>query len=460
MSGMELSLGEFGDCRRARVGRDFLAALVGEQTTCLRKLGGSRAGEVRFGRFLRNREVTMSEMLAEAGRATGERVGGRHILAIQDTTELNFSAHRRRKQGFGTVGNGVDIGLFMHPVVAVDAATGGIVGLAGATVLNRTERARAPRRKRPLSDKESRRWLDGAETAGRVLCGARLITVVADRESDIYEEFSRRPANVELLTRAAQDRALEDGGRLFETCAAMPTRQRFVIDVAAKGSRPARQATVALAFGEVTIKRPRNGAAPTLPATLRLDVVVVREIAPPDGAVPVRWVLLTTHQVASTAQARRILAWYRLRWIIEQVFRTLKGQGFAIEDSQIVDAATLAKLATTALIAAVRVMQLVRGRDGRTGQSLTDAFAAEDEVLIEALVSRLEGNTEKQKNPHPCGSLARAAWVIGRLGGWSGYSGGGYKPPGPKTMYDGLVKFNAIKQGWGLAPTTGAAKNV
>ena len=50
--------------------------------------------------------------------------------------------------------------------------------------------------------------------------------------------------------------------------------------------------------------------------------------------------------------------------------------------------------------------------------------------------------------------------MIGRLGGWSGYSGGGYKPPGPKTMYDGLVKFDAIKQGWGLAPATGAAKNV
>lgn len=456
MSGMELSLGEFGDIRRARVGRDFLAALVGGQTTCLRKLGGSRAGEVRFGRFLRNSEVTMSAMLTETGRATGERIGGRHILAIQDTTELNFSAHRGRKQGFGTVGNGVDIGLFLHPVVAVDAVTGGIVGLAGATVLNRTER----RRKRVLSDKESRRWLDGAETAGRVLCGALSITVVADRESDIYEEFARRPANVELLTRAAQDRALEGGGRLFAACAAMATRERFVIDVPAKGNRPARQATVALGFGEVTIKRPCNGAARTLPETLRLRVVVVRETAPPDGAVPVRWVLLTTHRVASVAQARRILAWYRLRWIIEQVFRTLKGQGFAIEDSQVVDAATLAKLATAALIAAVRVMQLVRGRDGGTGQSLTDAFAAADEALIEALVVRLEGRTEKQKNPHPPGSLARAAWVIGRLGGWSGYSGGGYKPPGPKTMYDGLVKFDAIKQGWGLAPATGAAKNV
>lgn len=460
MSQLELSLGKFGDRRRERVGRDFLTALVSELTICLRKLGGRRAEEVRFGRFLRNPEVSVEEMLAEAGRATGERVGGRHVLAIQDTTELNFSAHRDRKRGFGTVGNGVDIGLFLHPLVVVDARTGGVVGLAGATLINRTERPRKHRRARRLAEKESQRWLTGAETAGRVLAGALSITVVADRESDLYEEFARRPANVDLLTRAAQDRALAGDGRLFEFCAGLPERERFVIDVPARGSRPARQATVGLAFGRVSIKRPCNGADPALPPALPLDVVEVREIEPPAGAVPVRWCLLTTHAVSSLEQAHEIVAWYRLRWIIEQVFRTLKGQGFAIEESQIVEAATLAKLATAALIAAVRVMQLVRSRDGTTGQRLADAFQPEDEPVIEALVTRLEGKTEKQKNPHPPGSLARAAWVIARLGGWSGYRGGGYKPAGPKTMYHGLLKLDAIKQGWGLAAQQQPSKNV
>ncbi len=460
MADLEASLGGFGDRRRERVGRDFLAALLSEQTTCLRKLGGRRAEEVRFGRFLRSPEVSVEEMLAEVGRATGERVGGRHVLAIQDTTELNFSAHGERKRGFGTVGNGVDIGLFLHPLVVVDAGSGGVVGLAGATVINRTRRPRTGRRARRLDDKESRRWLTGAETAGRVLAGALSITVVGDRESDIYEEFARRPANVHLLTRAAQDRALADGGRLFGFCAGLPERERYLIDVPAKGSRPARQAEVALGFGRVWLKRPRNGADRTLPPALPLWVVEVREIEPPADAVPVRWCLLTSHEISSLEQARQLVAWYRMRWIIEQVFRTLKGQGFAIEESQVVGAATLAKLAVAALIAAVRVMQLVRGRDGNTGQSLSDAFRPEDEALIEALVARLEGKTEKQKNPHPPGSLARAAWVIGRLGGWSGYRGGGYKPPGPKTMYHGLVKFDAIKQGWHLAPHPRPTRNV
>ena len=48
-----------------------------------------------------------------------------------------------------------------------------------------------------------------------------------------------------------------------------------------------------------------------------------------------------------------------------------------------------------------------------------------------------------QKNPHPKGSLAFAAWVIGRLGGWTGY----YGKPGPKVMRRGLDDFQRIKFG-------------
>ncbi|CAK0757243.1 hypothetical protein CCP1ISM_710001 [Azospirillaceae bacterium] len=110
-----------------------------------------------------------------------------------------------------------------------------------------------------------------------------------------------------------------------------------------------------------------------MPASIPLHVVDVRDIDPPVGKTPIRWCLLTTHLVNDLADAMRIVAWYRRRWIIEQVFRTLKGQGLSIEESQVLDPDTLAKLAIAALIAAVRVMKRVHGRDGSTGQPLTDA---------------------------------------------------------------------------------------
>jgi len=74
---------------------------------------------------------------------------------------------------------------------------------------------------------------------------------------------------------------------------------------------------------------------------------------------------------------------------------------------------------------------------------LTDAFDPADRALFEALSAKLEGATEKQKNPHPKGSLAFAAWVIGRLGGWTGY----YGKPGPLVMRRGLEDFQRIKYG-------------
>ena len=404
---------------------------------------------MRFGRFLRSRKVTLEEMLGAVAAETGAKVSGRKVLVIQDTSELNFTGHMLSKQGFGSVGRGKDIGFYIHPQLVVDAVTSGVIGLAGASVINRTGEKATDRRKREPQKKESRRWLQGAQTAGAVLDRAEEITVVADRESDIYDEFARRPAHVHLLTRVAQDRLLIGGGRLFDFAQKLPNLFQDEIEVAAKGTRPGRKAKVSGGFGRVEIARPANGVLDaTLAASVSLSIIDVREINPPAGETPVRWLLATTHRVENVEDARRMVQWYRRRWLIEQFFRTLKSQCLRLEESQIIAVEPLMKLTVAAMIAAARVLQLVQARDGTTHQILADAFDAADEPLIEALVAKLEGKTQKQKNPHPKGGLARAAWVIGRLGGWSGYSGGGYKPAGPKTIYDGLVQYDAIRRGW------------
>jgi hypothetical protein len=48
---------------------------------------------------------------------------------------------------------------------------------------------------------------------------------------------------------------------------------------------------------------------------------------------------------------------------------------------------------------------------------------------IQELSKTLEGKTVKQQNPYSVESLAYAAWVIARLGGWMGYAS--ERPPGP-----------------------------
>jgi len=136
-----------------------------------------------------------------------------------------------------------------------------------------------------------------------------------------------------------------------------------------------------------------------------------------------------------------------MRWTIEEFFRTLKTAGFDIEEADIGEPMVMTKFVAAAAVAAVTVMQLVKARDGTTDRQLADAFEPDDQPVLEALSTRLEGKTARQKNPHPKGSLAFAAWVIARLGGWTGY----YGKPGPKVMRWGLDDFQRIKFGTTLS---------
>ena len=408
---------------------------VGPGGVSVRALGGNRAGEIRLTRFLRNRKVTVGEIFAVAAAGTAARVAGRHVLAIQDTTSL-------RDDGAGR-------SLVAHPTIAVEAETGALVGLVHGEMVLRTGGLRARRKARAFDEKQGRRWLSGAEAAaGLTAAGAAQVTVVADREGDVYEMFACKPAGVELLIRAAQDRALAgDAGRLFATLAAQCEAGQFTVALPAAPGRKARDARLAVRFRPVALKRPASRpAAAGLPEAVAVFALEAREIDPPAGAMPAHWRLLTTHCIESFEQARWIAGLYRKRWLIEQLFRTIKTKGFDIERVSVAEA-PFEKLAATALVAGVSCLQLVQERDGLAKRPLQDVFESADQPALEAVSEQLEGKTEKQKNPHPKGSLAFAAWVCARLGGWTGY----YGKPGPVVMLRGLYQFRAIQHGWSLA---------
>ena len=426
----------------------MLQRTVERVTVNLREAADCRAEWVGFSRWLNNPNVTVSEIVEHDVQALAGRVAGLHVLAIQDTTELNYAAHAGRVHGLGPTGNGIDPGLFAHPVLAVDAGSGAVLGLCGMQIWTRQGPARPDYRKQPIEEKESYRWVAGAARAKTVLAAAATVTVLADRESDIYEEFARIPdAHTQLLTRACRDRSLLGGGRLFAVADGWPTRHSFELELRAQPGRAARSAAVELRFGEVTIKRPQNCSDPTAPPQLTLRLVEIRE-RDPTVAEPIHWRLLTTHAVATVAQALQIVAWYRERWHIEQLFRTTKSQGLDLESSQVEDADALSKLAAIAIIAASKIMQLVLARAGTVDRPATDVVAREQLPMLEALQRRLEGKTAKQKNPHPEHSIGWLSWIIARLGGWTGYAS--ERPPGPITISRGWHRFEQIAHGWRL----------
>lgn len=434
---MAAELGRFGDRRLEQGGRFLMERLVevGQTGVCVRSLGGCRAGEIRITRFLRNDRVTPAEMFGTAAARTETMVAGRHILAVQDTTTLRDDGKKNS--------------LLLHPTIAVDALDGALYGLVHAETLCRKGGKKQSRKRRAFANKESRRWLTGTEAAADLIgAGAACVTVVADREGDIYEEFACKPAAVELLIRAAQDRCLTDGRMLFGCTDPLPALGRIAIELPATPGRAARTATLELRVRTVQIARPSRPSkeAAALPATVTVNLVEAREVEPPAGVEAALWRLLTTHAINSLADAKTIVGFYRQRWTIEQLFRTIKTHGFNIEAVGIAEPTPFLNLAAATLIAGIQVMQMVRARDGNTSRPLEDVFDPADQPALEAVCAKLEGNTERQKNPHPKGSLAYAAWVCARLGGWTGY----YGKPGPIVILRGFLRFRAIAHGWTL----------
>jgi hypothetical protein len=160
--------------------------------------------------------------------------------------------------------------------------------------------------------------------------------------------------------------------------------------------------------------------------------------------------LLTTHDLGTVEQALTVVGWYRQRWHVEQLFRTVKRQGLNLEESVVATGEALEKLAVIALIAACQTMQLVLARTSPDeSQPASHVFDAREMQVLSALQTRLQGRTAKQQNPHRFESLAWAGWTIARLGGWTGHHSD--KSTGPITMRDGLERFRAIVQGYFLA---------
>jgi hypothetical protein len=430
-------------------GAVFHAALVERPCSRIRRLAGCRSKEMRFRRFLHNPAVTAEEMVCHAAAGTAARVAGRDIVVAQDTSELALGGRRARANGYGPVGKGGALGgLLLHAAVALEIGTGAVLGLADARIWNRDEGEVTPRRWRATADKESQRWLDTTMRVSKRLVAANSITVISDRESDFFEHFACRPPNTHLIARACQNRKIKTTAKsttalLFPFVDGLPEAGRYSVKIPAAPGRKERVAELALRFSPVELCKPLHAAAADLPDTIMLTLVDVREVSALEDGEPLHWRLLTTHTVTSLSEARRIVDLYRMRWAIEEFFRTLKTAGFDIEEADISEPQAMINFVAATSAAAVTIMQLVKARDGTTDQQLADAFEPDDPPILEALCAKLEGATARQKNPHPKGSLAYAAWVIARLGGWTGY----YGKPGPKVMRWGLDDFRRIKFG-------------
>ena len=338
--------------------------------------------------------------------------------------------------------------------MAIDLEYGLGIGFSSIKVWNRkwdkVNKGARNYKKQNIEDKESFRWIESAQLSKKYLHGARCITIIADRESDIYEEFIVVPdAKTQLLIRSRNDRRLYGRNEsLYEALSQETVKGEYSLEIRKTANRKKRKATIEVRFMKACIARSAHSKK-ELPKFVELYAVEAKEKEPPKGERPIHWRLLTTHQVENYLQAKEVIQWYSLRWQIELLFSTLKSSGLDIEESEIETGKALKSLAVIAIQVALKINQLRQSRYDTSGIPAGITFTKEEQVVVAALVNEYEGKTEKQKNHYKKGTLAWATWVIARMGGWKGYPS--ESPPGNKTMKAGLLKFEGIYQGFYLA---------
>jgi hypothetical protein len=418
--------------------RDF----YGQPQAPIPQACGSRAKTKGAYRFFQNEKVTMEVVLKAHVESTVDRIRGhRLVLAVQDTTSVNYTAHPAT-EGLGPINTAQDgaVGLVVHDTLAF-TEEGTPVGLLDVQCWARDPRDQGKSRRRketPIEQKESLKWLRSYRAIAEVqrLCPGTTLVSVGDREADIYELFweaSRTPQGPQLLVRCERSRQRKVGERyLWEKMQREAVGGVLEVYVPPKGARPARHAKLEVRSAPVTLRPPKNkGLEP-----IALWAVYAKEVGhSPHVKSPLEWMLLTTVEVSDFAQATERLAWYTRRWGIEVYHRTLKS-GCRIEDRRLGSADRLEACLAIDMVVAWRIYHLTQlGRE--TPDVPCTVFFEEAEW--KALHAFLYKTPHLPPQPP---SLREAMRMTASLGGFLGRRCDG--EPGTTTLWRGLQRLEDI----------------
>jgi hypothetical protein len=397
-------------------------------------------------RFWSNKRVSAQQILASHRGSVVKRMQ-RHevVLAIQDTTDLNFSG-LKQTQGLGFINQTAQQGIKVHSNFAV-SGEGEPLGLLHQYTWNRKERSgkRGKRSTKATSNKESQRWLDGLKASEVGVPEALVLVHVADREADIFDLFSLpRRTNSQLLIRVQHNRKVQhELGYLIAAIEQAPVLGECVITLKRNPNRPERSADLSVRGMEVTIEVPQHHKTPQA-QPVSLNLLLVQEVNHRTDDKPIYWLLLTSLPINTFEAAWQCVRWYSLRWLIERFHFTLKS-GCKIEALQLERVERLCKALATYSIVAWRLMWL-------TYQARLFPDASCQGVLQTAewklLRRKFEPMNRSQKPP----TLHQALRWIAQLGGFLARKGDG--EPGLKTLWRGIGKLHHMLQGAQLMAKT------
>lgn len=435
-------LAALGDPRRTRRLVTLATSLAQHAGLSIVKSSQSTAEVEGAYRLMRNPDVS-PEAIADAGFGATARAAQAYslLLALEDTTTINFSHTTAYDELGNTSTNPKTRGLLAHSVLLYSPDTARVVGLIDQQRWSRDTAdygKKHLRKQKPYEEKESFKWQLASQLMSQRLgdVQSRVISV-CDREADIWHYLNYKVCQGQrFVVRAAQNRRLEAGAdKLFDLPETLIQAGSHTLNVVQKGGRAARQAHMLVSYSPVQIKHP-DGSGALLPLTY----ICCRE----DGEDGVCWHLLTSEVIESTEQARVIISYYERRWLIEEYHKAWKSGGTQVEKIRMQSRDNLEKMVVILAFIAVRVLALRQG--GLSEETLNESC---EQVLSpiewKLLWVKQEGKTLPKKAPN----LKWGYLALAKMGRW--YDSKRTGRAGWIVMWEGWFKLQDIVEGYKLA---------
>jgi transposase-like protein/DDE family transposase len=380
---------------------------------------------------------------ATLDRATGER----WIFAVVDGSSVQLT-DLTGKKGLGSLGaleHGAR-GMKVISALGVDrhGVTIGLLGQVWWARTNARQDSRDKRKrnsKRPLSDKETRHWIDAFMQAREAADarGMRLWFQV-DREGDNQDLLLALDATGHDFTvRAAWDRVTEATGEDEQLLRQRLGREAavgtYAVELPSALRRSERTANMVVRVARVTLSMHRRGTKRSDVKRLEVNAVWAREEeTTPAGEKPLDWLLLTSRPVDSFGGVREVIDGYTQRWRIEDFHRAWKSSVCKVEQMQLRSAEAVAVWATMLANVAVRAERLRLLVRKQPDEPATVELAEHEVRALILLKRQRRSRNEVISDAVP--TIAQATLWVAQLGGYTGKSSGG--PPGAITIRRGL----------------------
>jgi len=456
----------FNDVRLENSWQELSSLMYSKQSSVIHQISENRAQMLRFYYLLRSKRVCVREMIKHQCTFKKSSIVGRHLLVLGDSTGINLQSHGKRisnPSGIGVLADNKTLGFFAHANLAVDAHSNDIVGLSDLLFLCRGIVNKGPDGKKTKSksiEKESQKWILGAQNSYAALKEAAGLTFVFDREADDFNIFKtlHQMPRAHFVIRSFRDRYVVWRGQKIKLSACLegtPSLGTYEVKLPAldhysstngkRIKRKSRRAIIQFSASAIQLPLPSNTPTTTHKTgsePLSAWAVHAKEITPnlPESEEPIDWTLISTHPCESAEQVLQVIQYYLQRWIIEQLFRTMKKEGFAIENTELETFEAIQKQTAMTFMTATKVLQLVYARNRYDSQPIEEVFNEQEQAVLKTLNQKLQGTTQDLQNPFPPTQTSWATWIIARLGGWKGYLS--QRPPGPTTLKRGVEIFN------------------